>query len=104
MDVRPPHTADVRSKAALLDRAAAAFGFAGWFGRNWDAFRDSLGDVRAERGTLVLWDGWDEFARADEEALRDRPRASCASGAGGGDTASLAVLLRSLSRLERARS
>ena len=62
-------TADVTSKAALLDRAAAAFGFAGWFGRNWDAFRDSLGDVRAERGTLVLWDGWDEFARADEEAF-----------------------------------
>ena len=86
-------TAGVEDKAAFLDRAAASFGFAGWFGRNWDAFRDSLGDVRAERGTLVLWDGWDEFARVDEEAfaialelMRER--------AEGGDGSPLAVLLR----------
>ena len=86
-------TADVMDKAAFLDRAAAAFGFPGWFGRNWDAFRDSLGDVRAETGTLVLWDGWDEFARADEEAfaiglelVRER--------AEGGDGSPFAVLLR----------
>jgi hypothetical protein len=86
-------TADVTDKAGLLDGAAAAFGFAGWFGRNWDAFRDSLGDVRAERGTLVLWDGWDELARSDEEAfaialelVRER--------AEGSDGSPLAVLLR----------
>ena len=60
-------TAGVEDKAAFLDRAAEAFGFPAWFGRNWDALRDSLGDVRAERGTLVLWDGWDAFARSDEE-------------------------------------
>ena len=86
-------TADVADKAAFLDRAAAAFGFASWFGHNWDAFRDSLGDVHAEQGTLVLWDGWDEFARADREAfaivlelVRER--------AEGSDGSPLAVLLR----------
>lgn len=86
-------TADVADKGAFLDRAAAAFGFASWFGHNWDAFRDSLGDFRAEQGTLVLWDGWDEFARADEEAfaiglelVRER--------AEGSDGSPLAVLLR----------
>lgn len=86
-------TADVADKAAFLGRAADAFGFPGWFGRNWDAFRDSLGDVRAERGTLVLWDGWDAFARADEdqfaialELVRER--------AEGTDGTPFAVLLR----------
>jgi Barstar (barnase inhibitor) len=58
-------TSGVEDKAGFLDRAAAAFGFPGWFGRNWDALADSLGDVRSEHGTLVLWDGWSTFARAD---------------------------------------
>jgi hypothetical protein len=86
-------TTAVENKAAFLDRAAAAFGFPAWFGRNWDAFRESLGDVRAERGTLLLWDGWDAFALADEECfaialelVRER--------AEGTDGTPLAVLLR----------
>jgi RNAse (barnase) inhibitor barstar len=58
-------TSGVEDKAGFLDRAAAAFGFPDWFGRNWDALADSLGDVRAEHGTLALWDGWSTFARAD---------------------------------------
>lgn len=62
-------TSDVADKSGFLDRAAAAFGFAGWFGRNWDAFADSLSDVRSETGTVVLWDGWSSFARADEQAF-----------------------------------
>lgn len=60
-------TAAAADKAAFLERAAAAFGFPGWFGRNWDAFADSLGDVRAESGTVVLWEGWTPFARADPQ-------------------------------------
>ena len=62
-------TTGVGDKTGFLDEAAAAFGFPGWFGRNWDAFADSLGDVRAERGTLVLWDGSGDFAAANEEQL-----------------------------------
>lgn len=62
-------TAGVHDKAGFLDEAAGAFGFPGWFGRNWDAFADSLGDVHAERGTLVLWDGSGDFAAANEEQL-----------------------------------
>ena len=72
-------TTGVDDKTGFLDEAAAAFGFPGWFGRNWDAFADSLGDVRAERGTLVLWDGSGHFAAGNEEQfavaleiLRDR--------------------------------
>ena len=59
-------TSDVEDKSGFLERAADAFGFPGWFGRNWDAFVDSLGDVRSERGTLVVWDGWSRFAQTDE--------------------------------------
>jgi hypothetical protein len=88
-------TGAVEDKAAFLDRAAAAFGFPAWFGRNWDAFRESLGDVRAERGTLVLWDGSAELARADEETFEIalelvRERAE------GTDGTPLAMLLRGL--------
>lgn len=62
-------TSDVEDKAGFLDRAAAAFGFPGWFGRNWDALADSLSDVRSDTGTVVLWDGWASFARADEQTF-----------------------------------
>lgn len=62
-------TAGVEEKLGFLDAAAAAFGFPGWFGRNWDAFADGLGDVRAERGTLVLWEGSGELAATSEEQL-----------------------------------
>lgn len=72
-------TGDAEDKPAFLDRAAGAFGFPGWFGRNWDAFADSLGDVRSHSGTVVLWEGWEPFAHANEqqfavalEILRER--------------------------------
>ena len=72
-------TEDVTDKRSFLDRAAAAFGFPDWFGRNWDAFADSLGDVCSDEGTLVLWEGAAPFEQADErsfavahEVLRER--------------------------------
>ncbi len=60
-------TSGVEDKPGFLDRAAAAFAFPNWFGRNWDALADSLGDVRSDTGTLVLWDGWTTFARTNEQ-------------------------------------
>jgi hypothetical protein len=86
-------TAGVEDKTGLLDAAAAAFAFPDWFGRNWDALADGLGDVRSEHGTLVLWDNSRELAAANEEQLavaleifRDR----CESSVGG----AFAVLVR----------
>ncbi len=35
----------VRSKEALLDRVSSALSFPEWFGRNWDAAADCLGDL-----------------------------------------------------------
>lgn len=32
-------------KTSLLAQAARAFSFPGWFGHNWDALADSLGDL-----------------------------------------------------------
>lgn len=53
------------SKAALLDEIASALAFPDWFGRNWDALDDCLGDLSwLPVGTISLvW--------ADPGALRD---------------------------------
>lgn len=48
---------DVSDKAGLLNQAASAFNFPDWFGANWDAFADSLTDVTADPGVLVVWIG-----------------------------------------------
>ncbi|HEX6663057.1 MAG TPA: barstar family protein [Gaiellaceae bacterium] len=62
-------TSSVDDKAGFLDAASRAFGLPGYFGRNWDALADSLGDVDGERGTVVVWDGWSSFAAADEKSF-----------------------------------
>lgn len=74
-------TSSVGDKAGFLDAVSRAFGLPDYFGRNWDALADSLGDVDGERGTVVVWDGWSEFAAADEnsfatalEIVRERAR------------------------------
>jgi Barstar (barnase inhibitor) len=51
-------TVTVVDKAGLLDVVAKTFGFPAYFGRNFDAFADSLTEVRHETGVLVLWEGW----------------------------------------------
>lgn len=51
-------TATVVDKAGMLDAAAKTFGFPEYFGRNYDAFADSLTEVRGESGVVVFWDGW----------------------------------------------
>lgn len=79
-------TTSADAKAEFLDRAARSFDFPAYFGRNWDAFADCLGDIRAERGTLVLWDGWTPFAEQEPhefEVAREILRERAESGLGG---------------------
>ena len=57
-------------KRALMAAFQDAFGFPGWFGHNLDALADCLGDVAFEPGTLLVWDGADEFAAADPATSR----------------------------------
>jgi RNAse (barnase) inhibitor barstar len=86
-------TSTAADKSGFLDRASAAFGFPGYFGRNWDAFADSLSDVRSDPGTLVLWEGWSAFAGTDEQQFAvalDIMRERAESRVGG----SFAVLMR----------
>ncbi|MFG2787873.1 barstar family protein [Streptomyces sp. NPDC048419] len=60
----------VTDKAGLMDRCARALRLPDWFGRNWDALADSLGDHTvwpegaAERGLLLVVRGWRPFAKA----------------------------------------
>ncbi|MBO1331578.1 barstar family protein [Streptomyces sp. VRA16 Mangrove soil] len=61
----------VADKAAFMDRCAAALDLPDWFGRNWDALADALGDPGqlpqgAERLVLVVG-GWREYARRAPE-------------------------------------
>lgn len=62
-------TSSVGDKMGFLDAASRAFGLPDYFGRNWDALADSLGDVDGESGTVVVWDGWSAFAAADEKSF-----------------------------------
>ncbi|UXY26382.1 barstar family protein [Streptomyces sp. HUAS TT20] len=67
----------VADKAAFMDRFAQALALPDWFGRNWDALADSLGDPSfwppdaAENGLLLVVGGWLEYAaaRPDEWAV-----------------------------------
>jgi hypothetical protein len=54
----------------LFDRCAAALAFPQWFGRNWDALTDCLGDLSwlPGRGHVLLWDQYGVLARLDPKA------------------------------------
>ncbi|MFE0649789.1 barstar family protein [Streptomyces sp. NPDC059534] len=58
----------VTDKAALMDRCAAALALPHWFGRNWDALADCLGDL-PEPVTLVVT-GWQGYARTRPQEWR----------------------------------
>ncbi|MFI9806797.1 barstar family protein [Streptomyces sp. NPDC052301] len=66
----------VADKAGLMDRAARALALPDWFGRNWDALADSLGDHTVwpedavERGLLVVVRNWRPYAEAQPEEWR----------------------------------
>ncbi|MEV6835975.1 barstar family protein [Streptomyces sp. NPDC051133] len=66
----------VADKAGLMDRAARALTLPDWFGRNWDALADSLGDHTVwpegavERGLLLVVRNWRPYAEARPEEWR----------------------------------
>ena len=53
----------VRDKAALFERMAMVLEFPDWFGHNWDALADCLGDLSwmPAGGYLILLEDCDEF-------------------------------------------
>ncbi|MBX7468259.1 barstar family protein [Streptomyces sp. MAG02] len=58
----------VTGKAALMDRFARALDLPDWFGRNWDALADCLGDLPATgHGRLLIVTGWQPYADARPE-------------------------------------
>jgi Barstar (barnase inhibitor) len=61
LDVVPISLSGVDTKEALLERFAAALSFPAWFGGNWDALEDCLGDLswRADAGRLLVIDGFE---------------------------------------------
>jgi len=66
----------VADKAALMDAVARALALPDWFGRNWDALLDSLGDPSvwpaeaADRGLLLVVTGWGPYAAARPDEWR----------------------------------
>jgi hypothetical protein len=62
-------TSGVRDKAGFLDVCATAFDLPRWFGRNWDALADSLGDRSTGEPELVLWEGWRPLLEADHDTV-----------------------------------
>lgn len=62
-------TSDVQDKAGFLDVCATAFDLPRWFGRNWDALADSLGDRGTGEPELVLWEGWKNLLDADHDTV-----------------------------------
>ncbi|MFF4186080.1 barstar family protein [Streptomyces sp. NPDC001691] len=85
----------VTGKAAFMDRAATALRLPEWFGRNWDALADSLGDPDwgpADPGRLLVVTHWQEYAarRPEEWATA---QAVLDASAGSGPHGTLAVHL-----------
>lgn len=59
--------AGVTGKSAFMDHCARALDLPDWFGRNWDALADCLGDLSwapPARGRLLVVTGRRDFARA----------------------------------------
>jgi len=66
IDLARVSLAEVRDKATLLARIAAALNFPAWFGGNWDALEDCLTDLswREARAHLLLFEGYEPLRAA----------------------------------------
>jgi hypothetical protein len=68
------------AKETLLEQLALALGFPAWFGGNWDALEDCLGDLgwRAGDGHVFLFTGYEDLPADDLGVLLDVLGASAA--------------------------
>lgn len=57
--------ADVSDKHALMGRIAVALDLPEWFGRNWDAVDEALGDRYSQSACVLVLDHLGALARAD---------------------------------------
>jgi RNAse (barnase) inhibitor barstar len=62
-------TTAVHDKTGFLDVCATAFDLPRWFGRNWDALADSLGDRSTGEPEVVFWDGWRDLLDHDHDTV-----------------------------------
>lgn len=67
-------------KTALMDICAHVFELPEWFGRNWDALADCLGDVQHRPGTLVAFSGARFLTEHDRHVLLEVFRTRVRSG------------------------
>jgi hypothetical protein len=60
----------VTGSRPLFDACAATLSFPAWFGHNWDAFADCVGDLGwlTGRGHVLIWDQYGVLARHDPKA------------------------------------
>lgn len=58
-------------KAALLQSLAQALDFPGWFGHNWDALNDCLGDLSWSKGAghVVTFEQWEQLGSEVRDTL-----------------------------------
>ena len=64
------HASGPVDKGSVLAAFQDALGFPGWFGHNLDALADSLGDVDARPGTLVVWRDASKLSETDPATYR----------------------------------
>jgi len=90
----------VADKAGLMERCVRALELPDWFGRNWDALADSLGDTSVwpapavEKGLLVVVTGWQPYANARPQEWLSSATGSLGSVAGKRPTGQASRLAR----------
>ena len=67
------HLSGMQDKQALMQRIAAALQFPSWFGANWDALEDCLGDLSWSKagGHVLLFEGAAQMAGDERGILLD---------------------------------